>query len=62
MDQPRADFARRQRHLLGAEGLHRVEALAAALGEDADQIDDDFRAFRRAQHRGRIAQVRLHRG
>ncbi len=38
--------ARRQRHLLGAVGLDRVEALAAALEQDADQID---------QHAGRRA-------
>ena len=30
-----------QRHLLGAEGLHGVEALPAALEQDADQVDDD---------------------
>ena len=36
----RADVARGARHRLGAVGLHGVEALPAALEQDADQVDD----------------------
>ena len=50
-----------KRDLLGAEGLHDVEALAAALEQDTDQVDDDVGvAHRRFDRRG-IAQVGLHR-
>ena len=41
MDHAGAVGIRGQRDLLGAEGVHGVEALAAALGQDADQIDHD---------------------
>ena len=42
---------RRQRHLLGAVGVHGVEALAAALEQDADQIDQHVGVARRGFHR-----------
>ena len=45
---------------LGALGLHRVERLRAAGGEDADQVDGDVRIAHRGLDRGRIAQVGLH--
>ena len=52
---------RRQRHRFGAERLHRVEALAPPLEQDADQVDQHVGAARRGLDRARIAQVRLHR-
>ena len=45
---------------LGALGLDGVEALRAALGEDADEIDDDLRITHRRLDRRRIAQICLH--
>ena len=61
MHHPRAVGRRRQRDRLGAERLHRVEALASALEQDADQVDQDVGAARRGLDRARVAQVRLHR-
>ena len=43
-----------------AFGLHRVEALLAALEQDADQVHHHVCAAHRGFHRLRIAQVRLH--
>ena len=51
----------RERHRLGAGRLHRVEALAPALEQDADQVDHHVGAARRRLDRARVAQVRLHR-
>ena len=50
----------RQRHRLGADGLHRVEALAPALEQDADQVDHHVGVARGRLDRGGIAQVGLH--
>ena len=50
----------RKRDRLGAERLHRVEALAAALEQDADQVDHHVGVAHRRRDRGRIAQVGLH--
>ena len=61
VDQARAMGARRQRHLLGAEGLDGVEALPAALEQDADQIDQHIGVARRRLDRRRVAQIGLHR-
>ena len=61
MDHARAVGGSRERDLLGAVMLHRIEALAAALEQDADQIDDDRGVAHRGLDRARIAQVRLHR-
>ena len=51
---------RRQRHRLGAGGLHRVEALPAALEQDADQVDHDVGVARGRLDRAGIAQIGLH--
>ena len=59
--QPRAVGRRRQRDRLGAERLHGVEALAAALEQDADEIDHHVGVARGRLDRSRIAQVGLHR-
>ena len=40
--------------------MHGVEALAAALEQDADQVDQHMRVARRGLHRGRVAEVGLH--
>ena len=61
MDHARAVGRRRERDRLGAEGLHRVEALPAALEQDADQVDHDVGVARGGLDRARIAQVGLHR-
>ena len=50
-----------QRHLLGAERLHGVEALPPALEQDADQVDDDVGAAHRGFHRTGVPHVGLHR-
>ncbi len=50
-----------QRHLLGAEGLHGVEALPAALEQDADQVDDDVGVAHRGLDRPGVPDVGLHR-
>ena len=50
-----------ERHRLGAFGLHRIEALPAALEQDADQVDDDVSVAHRSRNRLRIAQIGLHR-
>ncbi len=60
VDQPRAEGGRRQRHRLGAERLHRVEALPAALEQDADQVDHHVGVAHGRLDRGGIAQVGLH--
>ena len=44
----------------GAFGLHGLEALLAALEQDADQVDHHVGAAHRGLDRVRIAQVRLH--
>jgi hypothetical protein len=49
--------AGRQRHRLGPEGVHRVEALPSGLVQNADQIDDNVGVARRGLDRARIAQV-----
>src|SRR5436305_1738526 len=51
---------RRSLNVVRALGLHRLEALLAALVQDADEVDRHVRAFKRALDRGRIAQVRLY--
>ena len=43
-----------------ARALYRVEALGAALGQDADQIDGDVGIAHRGLDRGRVAQIGLH--
>jgi len=50
---------RRQCAGLGAERLHGVEALAAALEQDADEIDHRIGVAHRGIDRARIAQVGL---
>ena len=53
--------ARRQRHLFGAVGVDGVETLPSALEQDADQIDQHLGVARGGFHRGRVAQIGLHR-
>ena len=60
MDHARAGRGRRLRDARRAFGLHRLEALLAALEQDADEVDHHIRAAHRGLDRGRIAQVRLH--
>ena len=43
-----------------ALGLHRVEGLRAALGQDADQVDGDAGIAHRGLDRGRVAHIGLH--
>ena len=50
---------RRERHRLGAEAMHRIEALAAGLEQDADQIDDHVAAADRGSDRGRVQHIGL---
>ena len=52
---------RGERDLLGAEALHGVEALAAALEQDAGEVDHHVGVARRGLDRPRIAHVGLHR-
>ena len=54
-------LAAAQRHLLGAERLHGVEALPPALEQDADQIDDDVGVAHGGLDRAGVAHVGLHR-
>ena len=61
MHQARAVGRGRERDQLGAGRLHRVEALAPALEQDADQVDHHVGAARRRLDRARVAQVSLHR-
>ena len=61
MDELRAGGLGGERHRLGAFGLHRVEALAAALEQNADQVDDDIGVAHRRRDRLRVAQIGLHR-
>ena len=61
MHQPRAMRRRRQRAGLGTERLHGVEPLAAALEQDADEIDHRIGIAHRGVNRARMAQVGLHR-
>ena len=61
MDHARAVVGGGQRHLLGAERLHGVEALPAALEQDADQVDDDVGVAHRRLDRAGVAHVGLHR-
>ena len=51
--------ASRQGDLLGAVGMNRIEALAAAFGENADQIDQHAGIARGGGHRGGVAQIGL---
>ncbi len=51
---------RGERDLLGAEALHGVEALAAALEQDAGEVDHHVGVARRGLDRARIAHVGLH--
>ena len=60
MNHPRPDRGGRLRHGAGAFGLHGVEGLRAALGEDADEIDGDVGVAHRGLDRGRVAQIGLH--
>ena len=61
MDQPRTDAAWRRAPLPRRRGLHRIETLAAALEQDADQVDDDIGVAHRRLDRMRIAHIGLHR-
>ena len=61
MDHARAVVGGGQRHLLGAERLHGVEALPAALVQDADQVDDDVGVAHRRFDRTGVPHVGLHR-
>ena len=49
-----------ERHLLGAERLHGVEALPAALEQDADQVDDDVGVAHGRLDRAGVPHVGLH--
>ena len=60
MHQPRAMGAGSQRDLLGAVSMDRVEALAPALGQNADQIDQHLGIASRSLDRGRMTQIGLH--
>src|SRR6478609_9345239 len=60
MYHPRVDGARRLCHRAGAHGLHRLESLRTALGQDADQIDRGMRAAHRGLDGFRVAQIGLH--
>ena len=60
MDHAGAGGGRGARDACGAFGLHGVEALLAALEQDADQVDHHVGAAHRGLDRVRIAQVRLH--
>ena len=55
-----AGLGRGARDRLGTGDMHGSKALAAALEQDADQIDDDIGAVHRRGNRGRIADIRLH--
>ena len=46
--------------LLGAKGLHGVESLAAALEQDANEIDDDVGIANRSLDRGAVAHIGLY--
>ena len=61
MNERRARGLGGKRHRLGALGLHRVEALPAALEQDADQVDDDVGVAHRSRDRVRVTQIGLHR-
>ena len=61
MDQPRPGRRRGLRDVVRAFRLHRLEALLAALEQDADQVDHHVGAAHRGLHRGRVAQIGLHR-
>ncbi len=61
MNEPRAMGHRRQRHRLGAEGLHGVEFLPAPLEQDADQIDHHVGVAGGRVDRFGVTQVGLHR-
>ena len=61
MNEPRADRFCRERYRFGALRLHRIEALAAAFKQNADEVDDNVGAAHRRRHRMRIAEVGLHR-
>jgi hypothetical protein len=61
MHEARAMRARGQRHLLGAVGMDGAEALAPALEQEADQIDQHMGVARRRFHRWRVAEIGLHR-
>ena len=60
MHHARAFRGRRARDRVRAFGLHRLEALLAALEQDADQVDHHVGAAHRRLDRVRVAQVRLH--
>ena len=60
MHHPRADGGCGLGDRVRALGLHGVEGLRAALGQDADQIDGDVGIAHRGLDRGRIAQIGLH--
>ena len=50
----------RQRDLLGAIGMHRLETLAAALEQNSDQIDEYLRIAGGRLDRSGVAQIGLH--
>src|SRR6185437_2132973 len=56
----RAVQRRRLGDRLGALALHGLEALAALLAQDADQVDDRVGVAHRGRDRARMAHVRLH--
>ncbi len=60
MHQARAVCGRGQRHLLGAGPVHEIKALAAALEQNADQVDDHVGIARRRLDRSGVAQIGLH--
>src|SRR5581483_10750538 len=60
VNEARAMRACRLRHAFGAERLYRLEALAAALEQDTNEVDHDIGVARRRLDRFGIAQVGLH--
>ena len=50
-----------ERHLLGAERLHGVKALPAALEQDANEVDDDVGVAHGGFDRSSVPHVGLHR-
>ena len=60
MDQARADLRGRAGDGAGPRAMDRVETLARALEQDADEVDDDGGVAHRGLDRGRMAHVGLH--
>ena len=61
VDHARAMVGGGERDRFGAERLHGVEPLPAALEQDADQVDHDVGVAHRGLDRAGVAQVGLHR-